>query len=265
MHDVFFSLPTPALVMVIVISVFGAAAGGWLLGRRLRSQPTAHHEPAGVVHGAVLGLVGLLLAFGLSMAVGRYDARRALLVHEANDLSTTYLRAQLLAEPERSESLELLERYAVEATRFAQQVPDTASFNDADRKLAALQDDLWAAAGRSVDTDPVGTAPRLYTESLNDLIDRHTDRTASLRNRIPGAVLTLQLLAGALAVGALALYLTLLGRGLAASLVAAGLVVVILFVTFDLDRPERGFIKVPAAPLQDVVTDIQEGPAFERP
>ena len=59
-----------------------------------------------MLQAALLGLVALILAFGLSMAVGRHDSRRAAVVTEANAIGTTYLRAQTLKEPMRSESLE---------------------------------------------------------------------------------------------------------------------------------------------------------------
>ena len=59
---------------------------------------------------ALVGFVALLLAFGLTMAVGRYEARRAAVVLESNAIGTTYLRAQTLAEPMRTESLQQLKR-----------------------------------------------------------------------------------------------------------------------------------------------------------
>jgi hypothetical protein len=52
-----------------------------------------------VLQAALLGVVGLLLAFGLTLAVDRYQNRRAALVEESNAIGTTYLRAQLIAEP----------------------------------------------------------------------------------------------------------------------------------------------------------------------
>lgn len=58
--------------------------------------------PDGLRGEIMSGLVGLLLAFGLTMAVGRYETRRVLIVQEANTIGTTFLRAQLLPEPERS-------------------------------------------------------------------------------------------------------------------------------------------------------------------
>ena len=113
----FFGLSTVTLAIILCVIVGGAAAIGTIIGRFLRRRSEAHREPVGVVQGTLLGLVGLLLAFGLTMAVGRYDTRRAVLVAEANDIGTTYLRAQLLAEPSRTRSLELLKEYGDLADR----------------------------------------------------------------------------------------------------------------------------------------------------
>ena len=45
------------------------------------------------------------------MAQSRYDARRALVVDEANAIGAAYLRAQLLPKPEGPEVAEALRRY----------------------------------------------------------------------------------------------------------------------------------------------------------
>jgi hypothetical protein len=71
----------------------------------------------------------------------------------------------------------------------------------------------------------------------------------------------LQVLGSAIAVGALSLYLALLGRGLLTSLVAAGVVILILFISLDLDRPHRGMITVPDQPLVDARAAMDEPPA----
>ena len=80
-------------------------AVGYLAGRVLRRQAETLREPVGIVQGAFFALVGLILAFGLTLAIGRYDSRRAAVVDDANAIGTTYLRAQTLAEPMRSRSL----------------------------------------------------------------------------------------------------------------------------------------------------------------
>jgi hypothetical protein len=244
-----FRLNTATLVVSLIVVLAGSVAVGVLIGRTVRERPGTRHEPAGVAQGALLGLVGLLLAFGLSMAVDRYEGRRALVVQEANDIGTTYLRAQMLPEPQSARSLDLLVEYTNAAIEVADAVPGSESYRVAVARVESLQDDLWTLAREAVETDPVGTGPRLYTETLNAMFDTHTSRIASLGNRVPTPVMVLLVLASAIALGALAYYLTLLGKGLTTSLVTAAVVLVILFVSFDLDRPRRGFIQVPDAPL----------------
>jgi hypothetical protein len=97
------------------------------------------------------------------------------------------------------------------------------------------------------------------------MIDSHTDRVTSLRNRVPGTVSVLQVVSSAIAVGVLSLYLALLGRGLLTSLVAAAVVVLIVFISFDLDRPQRGLITVPEGPLVAARAAMNEPPADPGP
>jgi hypothetical protein len=261
----YFRQPTLVVVLVLCVVVGGAMALGLVFGRRLANRPDAQREPVGVVQGAMLGLIGLLLAFGLSMAVGRYEVRRGLLVDEANAIGTTYLRAQLLPEPVRTDTLMLLERYADDSIALADSVPDSGEFDAAVLDIAATQRLLWADAAAAVRADPEGTAPRLYIESLNETIDAHTSRVASLRNRVPNAVMLLQIITSAAALGILALYITMLGRSTVPSVFAGAVVVLILFISFDLDRPHRGLIQVPFGPLEDVRAAMDEPPAAPAP
>jgi hypothetical protein len=124
---------------------------------------------------------------------------------------------------------------------------------------------LWHVAGQVVAAAPTETAPRLYVESLNATIDSHTERVSSVRNRVPGTVVLLQVFGSTIAIGALALYLALLGRGLVTSLVAASVVILILFISLDLDRPHRGLITVPDAPLVSARASMAEPPAADGP
>ena len=260
-----FELSTLALVGLLVLIVGGSVIAGILIGRRIRSRLEAHRESIGVIQGTLLTLVGLLLAFGLTMAVGRYEGRRTLVIQESNDIGTSYLRAQMLAEPERTASLEILGRYADAAIDLADQVPDTARFLGDARRMSDLQRELWALAGDAVKEDPVGTAPRLYIETLNAMIDTHNDRVSSLRNRVPETVVLLQVVGSSIALGTLALYLALLGRSEVTSIFAAAFVILILLISFDLDRPQRGLITVPFTALVDVRASMEMPPAVTAP
>jgi hypothetical protein len=261
----FFSLDSWAVALIVFAIVGGVTVAGVAAGRYLRQHSETLKEPFGVLQGALLGVVGLLLAFGLSLAVGRYEDRRAAVVAEANAIGTTYLRAETLAEPERTESLGFLRQYADARIDLSKAVPDSAKFRAASDRSVALQNQLWARAARAMNEAPTASAPRLYVESLNEMIDAHTTRVAALDNRIPAPVLWLQLLASALALGILGTFLASHDRGIFMSLIAAGLVTVMLLVIFDLDRPRRGLITVPDAPLVAVRASMNTQPVATGP
>jgi hypothetical protein len=245
---VFFRLNSVELALVLIAVVFGATGIAFALGRRHRER-SEMREPFAVLQGALLGVVGLILAFGLSLAVGRYQDRRAAVVDEANAIGTTYLRAQTLTEPMRTRSLALLVQYTDESIRLSSAVPGSAKAKGIIAAETVLQRRLWALAGQALAASPVDTAPRLYVESLNEMIDSQGVRVAGLNNRVPTEVLLLEIIGAAAAIALLAFYLSVLGRGLLTVLLAAGLVTMLLYVSFDLDRPTRGLITVPSTPL----------------
>jgi hypothetical protein len=217
------------------------------------------------VQAALLGLVGLLLAFGLSLAVSRYEDRRSNVVDEANAIGTTYLRAQTLAEPVRSRSLDLLVGYTRSAIRVSDEVPGSAEARDAREREERIERRLWSLAGEALDSAPTASAPRLYVETLNEMIDGETARVAGLSNRVPTAVLALEVVGAALAIGLLAAYLAIVGRGVLAVTLAAALLAFLLLVTADLDRPTRGLITVPDTALTNELESMMEPPAAAAP
>lgn len=243
-----FSLSSWELALLIFGVIGGSAAVGILVGRFLRSSEH-YREPIGVLQGALLGLVGLILAFALTLAVGRYMDRRADVVADANTIGTAYLRAQTLPEPQRSRSLALIRSYDDLAIRVTHEIPSSASLRATTARQGLIQQRLWRLAGEALNAGPRDTAPRLYVDSLNAMIDQQGVRLAGLTNRVPDEVVWLELLGAALAVGLLGLHLSVLGRGLIPVAAAAILVSLLVLVTFDLDRPTRGFITIPTAPL----------------
>jgi hypothetical protein len=262
---VFFRLSSWELALIIFSIVGTATVAGFAGGAYLRRHSATLREPFGVLQAALLGVVGLVLAFGLSLAVQRYEDRRAATVAEANAIGTTYLRAQLIAEPERSRSLDLLRRYTTLAISITKEVPSSTAMQRTTAAQEVLQRQLWQLAGQSIAKAPVASAPRLYVDSLNETIDQESVRLSALNNRVPGAVLALEVFGAAIALGLLAVHISILGRGLIPMLSAAVLVTLLLLVTFDLDRPTRGLITVPATPLKSVRASMALPPAASGP
>jgi hypothetical protein len=63
----------------------------------------------------------------------------------------------------------------------------------------------------------------------------------------------------------LGVHLSILGRGVSPVVVAAGLVTMLLLVTFDLDRPTRGLIEVPSTALTNLRSSMDLPPAATGP
>ena len=184
---------------------------------------------------------------------------------EANAIGTTYLRAQTLYEPVRTRSLDLLRRYTDQSILLSHAVPgsDTAKRDAAAEEV--IQRQLWRLGARSLTDAPTASAPRLYIETLNEMIDAQSARIAALNNRVPDAVLLLEVGGAAIALALLAFFLALLNRSAAPVLLAAMLVTLLLLVTFDLDRPTRGLITVPDTPLTSLRASMALPPAAPAP
>src|SRR6266487_688718 len=257
----FFALSSVLLAVVLLTVIVGSSGGGLLVGRSLRESRESVSESFGVLQAALLGFMALILAFALSLAVGRYDSRRAEVVNDANAIGTTYLRAQTLPEPMRGRSLTLIMRYTDVEFNLSHVVPGSAAANHTVAEGSALQRQLWSLSAQAVQQQPVATAPRLYEESLNDMIDEQTVRVAGLSNRVPTEVLLLEIIGAAIGLALLGLHVGVLGRGMVAVLLAAAMVSMLLYVTFDLDRPTRGLIQVPDTSIVQLRASMKLPPA----
>ena len=142
----FFGLNSWLLALVLAGILFGATFLGLAAGRSLSHHRETLREPFGVVQAALLTLVGLILAFGLAMAVGRYESRRAAVVERCQRIGTAYLRAQTLREPVRSLALPLYPRYTDESIRLGQTAPGSNEQRARDRggvRTPAPPLELW--------------------------------------------------------------------------------------------------------------------------
>src|SRR5271165_5160231 len=82
-----------ATVVIVLLSIEG---GYWLGWYRRRRSEEEKEGPVGAIVAATLGLLAFVLAFTFGLAASRFDARRQIVVEDANAIGTTYLRAGLL-------------------------------------------------------------------------------------------------------------------------------------------------------------------------
>jgi hypothetical protein len=74
------------LTLMVVVS-----EGGFRLGRRSSKQTSGDTKSQiSTIEAGILGVLGLLLGFTLSMAVTRFEVRTQLVLEEANAIGTAY-------------------------------------------------------------------------------------------------------------------------------------------------------------------------------
>ena len=164
------SLPLWGLYVATVVIILLAVEGGQRLGK-YRQQHTEQEleAPVSVMVGATLGLLAFMLAFTFGLAASRFDMRRGFVVDEANAIGTTYLRAELLTEPHRTEVRNLLREYV--DVRLELVRPGKAE--EAMQKSDQLHGRLWSQAVDVGEKNPGSIVAGLFIGSLNEVIDLH--------------------------------------------------------------------------------------------
>lgn len=242
-------LPLWALLIGVMVVVLMSVEGGYRVGRSRARRAHEMETPVGEMVTATLGLLAFILAFTFGLAASRFDAKRQLLVDEANAIGTTYLRADML--PEGREEIQALLRAYVDARIDAIKPGRLA---EGVRRSEALHKQLWAAAVPIARNKPDSIIVGLFVQSLNDVIDLHTKRlTAALRNRIPFAIWTALYGISVFSFAAMGYHSGLTGtsRSLVTIVVAFTFSVVIVLIA-DLDRSQEGALKVSPQALLDL-------------
>jgi hypothetical protein len=204
----------------------------------------------GTIQAAVLGLLGLLLAFSFAAAGTRFIERQDLITQEANAIGTAYLRADLLAEPHVSALRTALRRYtehrvAASGTLRGALEPSVAA------EVERLHADIWKAASGGVATHP--ELALAVFGPVNEVIDLHATRVAAGRKHLPMPVTIPLVTCSLLAIGVIGYGNGLGGeRALPLALPLAILIGAALWITIDLDHPRAGMIRLSDAALADL-------------
>lgn len=240
------------------LGLLAAMTACWRLGVALHQRAGAGGEAGGesyVLSGA-FGLLALLMAFAFSLAIGRYETRRLLVVEEANAIGTMATRLALLEDTQRQPLKSALARYAAERAAVGKNAEDAAwqAAHDASaRGCARFGDDLFAML-RSMPPDTRGP---VLVQAYNAMCDITTERHAARSARLPMEVLGLLALY-CCACTALLGFMT--GRADQRSAVSSVLFFTLLAAAYgtilDLDSPRSGAIIVPQEELDKVALGL---------
>ena len=128
----------------------------------------------------------------------------------------------------------------------------------------AVLDQLWGLALQAGELSPNPVTSGLYIQSLNELIDAYGVRDAALSRHVPEAVLFLMFGTLVLTAGLVGFSSGVTGHRTSFAVYALLLLIICLvFIVIDLDRPRRGFIEVSQqslVELGDKIADARNGP-----
>jgi hypothetical protein len=217
--------------------------------RQVRKNGAAARTGVGVVDGTVYGLLGLLLGFVFSGAAGRFDARRALIADEANNISTAWLRIDVLP-AELQPAIRAGFRNYVDAivATYATEIPDDPY--EATPEMVRAERDIWSKGVAACLTPGGEKARMLLLPAINEMFDAVEREHAARRMHPPHLIYSM--------LGLMALAASLFGGyglssaptrnwmyviGVSATIAAA------VYVIIELEYPRLGWVQVDATQL----------------
>lgn len=247
---------TPEVIIQCVFFALMLAATevGFRLGRKFQSSTPANAKQISTVEAAILGVLALLLGFTMSMAVSRFDARKQLMLDEANAIGTSCLRAQLMPAPEGPEIASLLRQYISLRVQYGTAGNDLARLDSLHTQTEQLQTELWTRAVACAQQDPNPVRAGLLLQSLNQAIDLEGARWMALQNHVPESVIFVNAVVALLAAMLVGYTFGVNGRRNVFSMGLLALsITLVLWVIIDLDRPRSGFIRASQQPMIDLL------------
>jgi hypothetical protein len=230
--------PVIFFLFSVIVLWFSAQCGFYL--RRRRPMKDDLREDFGLVEGATLTLLALIIGFSFSMSTTRYDLRKNYEESEANAIGTEYVRAGLLPGSDAAAVRAQLRKYTELRIAFYR-TRDHEELMLIDADTAKLQSEMWSAVETPAKSQPTPLMA-LTAAGMNDVLNSQGYTQAAWWNRIPSSAWAL-LIVIAICSNVLVGYGARSAKGV--MLFILPLVVSVSFLLIaDIDSPRRGFIHV---------------------
>lgn len=259
-------LPFPYLVALLLVTLPLAALIGFRAGllefrRRGYDKLDPRQIPDGTSLGAVLALLGLLLGFAFSSALGWREGRQSALVNEAAAISTAYWTADLLEAPGQTEVKTRIVRYAKTRLMAPEYTRDREAWNAFLAGTLGAQAEIWPATKRAIDQEPSGPISVAVARSVTNMLDAHTKRIAAGAEQIPPPAKLMVFVIAVIGCLVVSNRSALQGQALTwRTFVFAGVLSIVMIVIVDLELALEGTIQVNPdtllATIHEMETDL---------
>lgn len=230
----------PTVICALALVCLWASARLGVFLRNRRTVDESQKDEYGIVLSATLTLLGLLIGFSFSMAIGRYEQRKDYEEEEANAIGTEYIRVDLLADPVRAKLKADLARYLdLRIRRY--EAHASHDVTELAASTAQLQDVMWNEVRDAAVATPDPVRATVVT-GMNDVINRQGYTQAARWNRIPLPAWGLMA-----AIAVFSNFLIGYGAKKASNyvlLVVPLVIAVSFFLIADIDSPQGGLVRV---------------------
>jgi hypothetical protein len=260
------SASTLVLGLALLLILTLACEIGFRFGRRRGATLAegADHTVTATLTSGMVGLLAFILGLTISFAENRFEARRELVVTEANAIGSAWQRAKMVGGPEGEAISNLVRQYAQIRLDFTR-APANRPLGDLDARTSELTHEISEQVRQAA-----GKAPTPITATLVTAVDEMFDSAQAQRfaflDETPNAILDMMILGAIIAIGAMGYETGLRGprqpvlTSLLLVMWAGGMV-----MTVDLSQPRLGAIPVDARPLEWTIQEIDAVPPAAAP
>ena len=229
---------------------------GWTLGwRRGKSVAAAGKVNPSTINDAILALFGLLLGFTFSMSLAKHDQRRLMLVNDSNCIGDFSTCVSLLKQPQQGKLLSTIKEYLKLLLKPVTDASDKAAVVQRLDTIQHLLADMQRLVGEAIPENTAMVVPLVNT--YNGLTSSHASRLATLRDRLPSNIMFLLSIAGLITMVLQGQRQGETGNNLfSPSLGFILLASMVIWITLDLNEPNRGWITISKEPLERVLAGL---------
>ena len=237
------------IALALLAAMFAVHTLCWRIGRRDATRAGDGGDASlGPLDAAISLLMGLILAFSFSMASARAVQRADLVIAETNAVDTAYRRCALLDEETRVACETALRRFVDLRIQIYEAGYDLPRVESLLAESDDLLDDLWTRVIAMAHRVGPSAYVSLVLAAVNDVTDRNTERVVAARRYVPTLVSLLELSLCLVWAGFTGYSLGAKDRRYRFGWgVFALLIVIVVYITFDFDRQQRGLIRQQAA------------------
>ena len=256
----------PLIVFLVSFLVLALAVLGGVRLQSRRPLKETDHQDFNVVLTAVLTLLAMIVGFTFSMAVSRYDLRKARESEEANAIGTEYFRLAMLPKADCEKARDLLKRYTKQRILFY--MARMTKLEPINVATAQLGNEMWDAIQPFLAAQP--TTALMIGGGVNDVLNSEGYTKAAWLNRIPAEAWVLMILIAAF--GNLLMGYNSRGteRKDGRRLLFPFVLALAFLLIADLDSPRQGIIKIHPQNLENVSafmadpSNVSSGSSAER-